>query len=286
MIWLTSWTAKHLLTGRGKVKFSPDLGISTDTATVNEDSVTFSDGTVISKQSLVKISKDNSHVYFIKGGEIFKSVIVENGKVYKLTPVKNGAPTHEINGIRMHRMKDTTPDKAVKSIFKYFHVGPGDYILDICTGLGYTAQEAARRGARVLTIEIDENVVELSKVNPWSRDFWKYKDEGKIELIIGDAKDVIREIPPEKFTGIIHDPPRFAMAGELYSLEFYRELYRVAKKGARLFHYTGNPGERFRRKSVSKGVIERLRKAGWTNLKRVEEIQGVLGIKPFKQKPL
>ncbi len=283
MIWLTAWTARQLLVGKGKIKFTPDLGISYDTAIIDEDGVTFSDGSRVSKDVLAKISRDESHVYFIKGGDVFKAVIIDKGAIYKLTPVQNGAPTHEINGIRMHRVKDITPDQGVKLIFKYFHVSRGDHILDICTGLGYTAQEAAKRGAKVTTIEIDENVLELSKVNPWSMDFWKFVNEGKIELIVGDANEVVRKLNDQTFTGIIHDPPRFALAGELYSLDFYRELYRVAKPGARLFHYTGNPGERFRRKSITKGVMERLRQAGWTQLKRITEIQGVLGIKPFKE---
>ncbi len=282
MIWLTAWEAKRLLVGKGRTKFSPDLGISWDYANVNEEGVVFPTGDFLGKDTLKRIARDPSHVYFIKNGQLFKAVIFDNGNVYKLTPVQGGAPTHEINGIRMHRVKDTTPDRAVKRIFYYVHIGPKDYVLDICTGLGYTAQEAARRGAKVTTIEKDQNVLELSKINPWSMDFWKFVETGKIKLIVGDAFEVVRDFDDGSFSTVIHDPPRFAMAGELYSLEFYRELYRVTRPGGVLFHYTGNPGERFRRKSVSKGVIERLREAGWRDVKRLTEIQGVLARKPSR----
>ncbi len=281
MILLTAWEARKLLSGRGIVRFSPDLGISWDTANVN-DKVEFSTGETLDLDTLKRISRDETTIYFIRDNQVFKAAIVDSGKVYKLVPVKNGAPTHEINGIRMHRVKDTTPDRSVKRIFNFIPISKWDKVLDICTGLGYTAQEAARRGAEVTTIELDENVLELSRINPWSRDFWKFVDLRRIRIILGDAYQVIGDLPDNEFTRIIHDPPRFALAGELYSLDFYRQLYRVSKPDAILFHYTGNPGEKFRRKSVTKGVIERLREAGWIDVKRVLEIQGVIARKPRK----
>ena len=43
---------------------------------------------------------------------------------------------------------------------------------------------------------------------------------------------------------ILHDPPRFGIAGELYSQGFYYEqLARILKRRGRLFHYTGSPNQ-------------------------------------------
>ncbi|ENN96284.1 SAM-dependent methyltransferase, partial [Methanocaldococcus villosus KIN24-T80] len=73
--------------------------------------------------------------------------------------------------------------------------------------------------------------------------------------------------------------PRFSLAGHLYSEEFYRELYRVLKPGGRLFHYVGNPGKKYRGKDLQKGVMERLRKVGFKEVKKVEKALGVVAKK-------
>ncbi len=69
-------------------------------------------------------------------------------------------------------------------------------------------------------------------------------------------------------------PPRFALAGELYSLTFYRELFRVLRRGGVLFHYVGAPGSKYRGKDLQKGVMERLKEAGFEEM-RVNEALGV-----------
>ncbi|MEM1809584.1 MAG: methyltransferase, partial [Thermofilaceae archaeon] len=62
---------------------------------------------------------------------------------------------------------------------------------------------------------------------------------------------------------------RFSLAGELYSLEFYRRLRRVLKKGARVFHYTGWPGKH-RGLNIQAGVVRRLRAAGFETIEIVK----------------
>ncbi len=276
MILLSSKWAKPLL-HNGNVRFSPDLGLSFATANVSDGKAILPDGQVLNLKDIRKIVRDNRHVYCIRDNQIFKLVISAGKNTYKLTP-SDGAPTFEINGVRMHPIKDTTPDKMVKKVMNAVRVKSRDTVLDICTGLGYTAQEAARRCAYVTTIEKDENVLELSRLNPWSKEFWKFVKSKKIKILIGDAFDVVKELKG-KYNVIIHDPPRFSLAGELYSLEFYENLWRLGRRGARLYHYTGSPGERFRKKSVVKGVMERLRTAGWKRVRWVPSIQGVLAVK-------
>jgi predicted methyltransferase len=62
---------------------------------------------------------------------------------------------------------------------------------------------------------------------------------------------------------VLHDPPRFGIAGELYSQAFYDQLARVLKRGGRLFHYTGQPNKLTSGRDVPNEVATRLRRAGF-----------------------
>lgn len=79
--------------------------------------------------------------------------------------------------------------------------------------------------------------------------------------------EFVKRLPGGSFDRIIHDPPRFALAGELCGLEFYRELYRVLKTSSIMFHYTGEPG-RARGLNVPGGVSGRLKRASFQILGR------------------
>jgi predicted methyltransferase len=69
-----------------------------------------------------------------------------------------------------------------------------------------------------------------------------------------------------------------ALAGELYGLGFYQELYRVLKRGGRLFHYIGDP-ESHSGAKVTRGVMDRLQRAGFG---RVERRPAAFGVVAFK----
>ena len=62
---------------------------------------------------------------------------------------------------------------------------------------------------------------------------------------------------------MLHDPPRFGIAGELYSQAFYDELARVLKRRGKLFHYTGTPNKLTSGRDVPSEVARRLRAAGF-----------------------
>jgi uncharacterized protein len=63
---------------------------------------------------------------------------------------------------------------------------------------------------------------------------------------------------------LLHDPPRFGIAGELYSQAFYDQLARVLRRGGRLFHYTGSPNKLTSGRDVPREVATRLEKAGFS----------------------
>ena len=70
----------------------------------------------------------------------------------------------------------------------------------------------------------------------------------------------------------------FSLAGELYSGEFYRHLYRVLARKGRLFHYIGDLESRSGR-NVARGVVRRLQEAGFSRVVRRPEAFGVVAYK-------
>ena len=59
---------------------------------------------------------------------------------------------------------------------------------------------------------------------------------------------------------LLHDQPRFGIAGELYSQVFYDQLARVLRSGGRLFHYTGSPNTLTSGRNLPHEVARRLGK--------------------------
>jgi len=258
---LSIWVAQELIdsitNGLTSIWTTFDLGLSSEKAIVDNDCVIIRGNYRICIDELNLIEKDKIYEITDYG---LRAILISNVSVYKLKPVsKDTAPTLEINGIHMHRIVGITPwmDSYLK--VHVARVRRGHYVLDTCMGLGYTAIHSILRGAYVLTVEIDPNVIEITRHNPWSK---KLGDKG-IRIIHGDITDVVHELSDHTFHRIIHDPPRFtSRTGDLYSLELYKEFYRVLKPNGILFHYTGEPG-RHSGPRIVKGIGERLRMAGF-----------------------
>ena len=87
--------------------------------------------------------------------------------------------------------------------------------------------------------------------------------------------DEIEAFEDRAFDRIIHDPPTFSLAGELYSAQFYGQLRRVLKRKGRLFHYIGDLESRSGR-NVVKGAVGRLKEAGFARVVRRPAAYGVV----------
>ena len=210
-------------------------------------------------------------VYAWDGAELWKVAVFDDG-LYRLRMMR-GKPILEIDGLRMHLVKD------YKDVFDYsklvvqkLKIKQSDVVLDTCMGLGYTAIAASNKADRVVSVELFPAVIAMAKWNPWSKELFERK---RIE-IVGEKScfDYIKEAPEGKFTKIIHDPPRFSKAGELYSREFYRELRRVCKPRSLLFHYVGSLGKK--KRDIMGEVAERLEECGWKILKKDKRLQGII----------
>jgi predicted methyltransferase len=179
-----------------------------------------------------------------------------------------------VSGIPMHRIKDTNPWRDTRSKIKALG-RVGGCLLDTTTGLGYTAILAAEKATHITTVELDPAAQKIARQNPWSQGLF---DNPKIEQLIGDSNDLIETFPAERFNAIIHDPPMFSLAGELYSLEFYRQAHRVLKSNGRMFHYIGSPESKSGAR-VTSGVVRRLKQAGFSAVLPRPQAFGVLSLK-------
>ncbi len=197
-------------------------------------------------------------VYHWAGAE-FEPVARFNQSLTKLVPTEWGPPTFEIDGIKMLVTSKISPWEDARR--KVSLVQPrGKVILDTCGGLGYYAAWCLEeRAERVLSCEKNPDVLWLRSLNPWSP-----RVGGALSLTQGDIALEIAAQPAASVDAILHDPPRFGIAGELYSRTFYGELARVLRRGGRLFHYTGRPNKLTSGRDVPREVARRLDEAGFT----------------------
>jgi predicted methyltransferase len=205
--------------------------------------------------------KDRTIYYW--DGEDFVAVSRYAGSLIKLVPTEWGAPTFEIDGIKMlPTSKESPVDDARRKVAL---VEPrGKIVLDTCGGLGYFAACCLEAGvARILSHEKNPDVLWLRTLNPWSPDPDAPESAGRLQLAHADVTDAIERIPDASVDAVLHDPPRFGIAGELYSQVFYAHLARVLRRGGRLFHYTGSPNRLTSGRDVPREVARRLESAGF-----------------------
>ncbi len=278
MIVLSHYQVNPILNSRCKwpsdVEISTDLNRTTTTATVSADGLHIKDQTV-SWKTLKKISKNENNCFVIEDNEAYKITAFSDftSRAYSLFPTAN-APTMLVAGFPMHRIKNTDPHADTLEKVRALGSVSGA-VLDTCTGLGYTAIEMAKTASSVVTIELDPAAQEICRDNPWSQALFV---DQRIEQKIGNSFDIVSALEDGQFEGIVHDPPTFALAGELYSAEFYAHLYRILISNGRLFHYIGDPNSRSGR-NITRGVIERLTSVGFSHITRQPRAFGVLARK-------
>jgi len=259
---LTRETALKILNTKNCFTYaSLNLGLSKEKVFIENDYVRFPGGFKIKKDLLKEVAEDESKsVYVIENSDI-RSIEVWDSRenaYYKLKYVKpDTAPTLEINGIHMHRIVGVTPLQDSTRKVRLLRVKQGEKVLDVCTGLGYTAILTHKMGADVVSIEKSVSVLKIAEYNPWSREL------KEVRIILDDAFKAVKKFEEKTFNKILHDPPRFSLAGELYSLSFYKELYRILKAKGVLVHYVGSPGKH-RGIDLIKGVAQRLKNVGFT----------------------
>ena len=243
--------------GQKRLRASFDLGRSEAEAALDADGWTLHGAHYPWPGEL----KDRTLYWF--DGQAFSAVSRFAGALIKLVPTEWGAPTFEIDGIKMLPTAKLSPFEDARR--KVELVQPrGKRLLDTCGGLGYFAACALAQGAaQILSFEKNPSVHWLRSLNPWSPDPSASEAGGRLELRQGDVSLAIAQLPASSFDAALHDPPRFGIAGELYSQTFYDQLARVLKPGGRLFHYTGAPNRLTSGRDVPREVAKRLDNAGF-----------------------
>ena len=279
---LTATQARAILAARAAgaatAAVSLDLGLTTDAVGVEAARALLPGGWWLDYAQLAEIADHEGACYAIRApgeAERIGRFSAALSRHYSLYPTA-GAPTILIAGFGMHRIKGTEPWRD--TLTKVRAAGPlRGRVLDTSTGLGYTAIAAARAPGvpEVVTIELDPTTLAIARDNPWSRALFA---DPTITQLIGDSSDLLPTFPDESFSRIIHDPPIFSLAGELYSGAFYRELFRVLRRGGRLFHYIGSL-ESKGGAGVARGVIRRLGEVGFVRIERHQEAFGVTASK-------
>jgi hypothetical protein len=206
--------------------------------------------------SYLETCKDRTIYHWFDG--TFQPVEHFTTSLIKLVPTKWGPPTFEIDGIKMLPTAQVSPYADAER--KVGLIQPrGKMVLDTCGGLGYFAAWCLQGQAKqVLSYEKNPDVIWLRSLNPWSPEIGR-----GLTLIEDDIAEQIVLLPSKSVDAILHDPPRFGIAGELYSQVFYDHLARVLKHRGTLFHYTGRPNKLTSGRDVPNEVSKRLRHAGF-----------------------
>ena len=205
--------------------------------------------------------KDRTIYHWIT--ETFEPVARYSQSLIKLVPTQWGAPTFEIDGIKMLPTAQVSPYEDARR--KVALIEPrGKRVLDTCGGLGYFAAACLQSGAaRIESYEKNPDVIWLRSLNPWSPQAADDPDD-RLTLHNGDIDVEIAIIADDSVDAVLHDPPRFGIAGELYSQRFYDHLARVLKRNGLLFHYTGTPNRLTSGRDVPAEVTKRLQTAGFS----------------------
>ncbi len=260
------------LLGAPRTLFSTDLGRTVTETELTDDGILLPDGALLRWADAEAIAAaPNACFRLLAGGlEPIRAFSGTTGRVVGLMAT-TGAPTMILGGFYMHRVKGTDP--WADTLAKVAAVAPvRGAVLDTTMGLGYTAIAAARTASRVLTIELDPAVVEIAALNPWSGELFA---DPRIERRVGDATELVAELPDAFFDRVLHDPPTLSLAGELYGGTFYAQLLRVLRPGGRLFHYVGRPDSGLGARTGA-GVIRRLREAGFEAVAERAEAFGIV----------
>jgi len=251
------------------IEISVDLNRSVRHFVLAADALILDGKNRLRRDDLQLIAGKENRIYVLQDGQL--EVLEDRADGYYKLVATEQAPLLEISGVKMHISKGISPFDSAGQMAAQV-VKRGGRVLDTCSGLGYAATVALQLGAReVVTVEQSATVLALRAKNPWSQGL----NAAGIKQVHADVGEYIQGLPTASFDAVIHDPPRFSLAGDLYGEAFYREIFRVLKRRGALFHYTGNPHLLKQGSGFVENAAKRLRAAGFSKVVKVPALMGL-----------
>ena len=140
-------------------------------------------------------------------------------------------------------------EEANKKFIEPLELKDGMTILDICFGLGYNTLAAIEKykNLKIIALENDPNILEelqrielkgkFEIIKKLTKEKY-YKDENyEITLILGDAKETIKQVK-DKVDIVFLDPFSPKKNPELWTKEFFSDIYSIMKKESKLATYS------------------------------------------------
>ena len=206
--------------GLTEIEVSLDFGLTNTKINLDKNGFYIDKELIKSK----KIKETDKSCYIVRDNSLEKVQYFSDGRLYKLIPTNN-RPILQISGTSMHK-KDFL-EKLGRDKLR-------GMILDSGTGLGYSSIIASKTAQKVITVEIDENVLEIAKLNPYSQALFENKN---INSIVGNLVEEIKKFKDKEFDNIIFDAGTVKSSDAFFSLNNYKEAYRVLKNRGRFYHY-------------------------------------------------
>ncbi|MGC8621976.1 MAG: methyltransferase domain-containing protein [Caldisphaera sp.] len=264
--------------GIAKGIVSLDLGISKSEFVINGDTVSFPEyDTYLSLETIKKLLKkrslndcflledDNNPIWIYSFSDKYGVV-----KLYE--PKIDWPPTLFINGSFMHTISVSKPTQEAFEKANTLKGISGD-VLETGFGLGYSTIWLKKLGVkRIVACEISSDVIDIAKLNPWSKDAFIDKS---ISIRIVNVAEFVETLPSSSFDGILHDPPNFNKFEYLYSASFYNELYRILKPKGKIYHFIGTKNTE--NAGIYKNVTKKLYASGFNKV--VYSYRGIIAIK-------
>jgi tRNA U34 5-methylaminomethyl-2-thiouridine-forming methyltransferase MnmC len=173
---------------------------------------------------------------------------------YRRIPTNDGTKTAYSEEFReaMHSISGAYQEAEMKHIYPSA-VLEGDYreinVLDIGFGLGYNILALIAEGEKqgkgvplnIISLEKSESIDEFMKDIKFGNELDEYYSEIRnayrtgsggfgnysIRVIKGDARETIKGIKETGFHGVFHDPFSPSKNPELWTVEFFNEVYRL-----------------------------------------------------------
>ncbi len=180
-----------------------------------------------------------------------------NSRLKKITTCDGSTSFYDSEFDESHHSKSGALEEADKKYAKVCGIEKRKSvsILDICFGLGYNTAAAidSFKGDQmsVTALEIYDGIVDeiwrmgdeypfkcKEKMQELARNKLYQDDKIQMKLIMGDAKRTIIDLKDNQFDVVFLDPFSPKKCPDLWTEEFFKEIFRVVKKNAIIATYS------------------------------------------------